>query len=115
MAITLFVHELTIQAQIGANPGEQGRSQPLVLDAEITVRAPTDDRLDQTVDYRIVGDYAAQVADTGHIVLIETFALRLAALLVGHDGVSSVDLRARKPDALAPAVAGVRVRLGESL
>jgi len=112
VVITLFVRELTVHVQVGANPQEQGRTQPLILDAEIVVRAPVDDHLEQTVDYGIVGDCATQVAETGHIVLIETFALRLGALLLGHDGVLSVDLRVRKPDALAPAVAGVRIRLG---
>ena len=45
----------------------------------------------------------------GHIVLIETVAERIAGPCLAQNGVHAVKVTVRKPQALAPALAGVIV------
>ena len=107
--VGIFVHALTVDALIGVFPDEHDRRQPLVIDAELEISPPASDALEATVDYRVVRACAEKILSIGHIILLEIFAERLAVMLLDTPGVLEVDLCVRKPQALAPASAGVRI------
>jgi len=108
----LFVRELPVETEIGARSDERGRRQLLIVDVEAEIAAPLFDELTATPDYCAIVAAAQQIAEQGHIVLIETYAQRLALACMALSGVSAVDVMVRKPQALPPVMAGVRVTAG---
>ncbi len=114
LSAKVFVRGLTVQAQIGVYEHELGRGQPLVIDAELDVAMSDPERLSQTFNYETIARTAREIADAGHIGLVETFARRLGAALLTDERVSKVRVRVEKPMALAPdaQAAGVEIVLG---
>lgn len=108
----LFVRQLQVEAEIGARSDERGRQQLLIVDVEAQIAPALFDELEATVDYRAIAATARRIAEQGHIVLIETYAQRLALACLALSGISAVHVMVCKPQALAPAMAGVRVTAG---
>jgi dihydroneopterin aldolase len=100
-------------AEIGLNPDERGRRQPVIVDASIQLDPTAPQHLRDTLNYELVVKAAQALAQGGHIELVETFVLRLAdALMSGHAGVREVTVSAAKPEALGDAeAAGAEVTL----
>ena len=111
-SLSVFVRGLTIDAEIGLNPDEQGRRQPLVIDVTLELEPRAPDHLRDTVNYERVVEAARAIADSGHVELVETFALRLAEACIALQGVREATVRLEKPQALKVAeAAGTEVRL----
>ena len=102
-ALRVFMTGLTVQAEIGLYARERGRRQPLVIavEAEVEPRRVSDP--DETVNYETFAARARKLADSGHVDLVETFAQRLADLLLDHPRVMRVRVRVDKPEALGDA------------
>jgi dihydroneopterin aldolase len=112
---TVFVHGLEVFAEIGLNPDERGRRQPLIIDASLKLEPRPPHHLRETYNYEGVVSAARALADGGHIELAETFALRLAAAILEHELVREVTVRVAKPEALKPAkAAGAEITLVRS-
>lgn len=110
--LKVFVRGLLIEAEIGLNADERGRRQPLLIDVMLTLDPRAPEHLRDTVNYEAVVEAARAIADSGHIELVETFALRLAEKCLAHAGVHGVMVRLEKPQALKVAeAAGCEVRL----
>jgi len=111
----VFVRGLTVQAEIGLYPHEQGRTQPLVVDAELTITPPSVDwdTIGRTVNYERVREHALKIIATGHIGLVESFAWRLARACLTDRRVLAVRINVEKPEALAPhaRAAGVEITM----
>jgi dihydroneopterin aldolase len=111
----IFVRGLVVQAEVGVYEHEHGRRQPLVLDVELEVAVPAADegfeQIGDTVNYETIAVWARAVADSGHIKLVETFAEHVALACLREPRVLSARVRLDKPQALAPAVAGVEILL----
>jgi 7,8-dihydroneopterin aldolase/epimerase/oxygenase len=105
----VFVERIPLMAEIGVYPHERGRAQALEVDVELDVAMAHAERLADTLNYETIAEAARRVAETGHMALVETFAERLAEVLLADARVSRARVRVRKPGALAPAVAGVEV------
>lgn len=107
----VFVTGLRVEANIGVYDREMGRSQPLVIDAELDVPTAGAERLAETVNYETIAEAARQIAASGHISLVETFAERLARSCLSDPRVTRARVRVEKPLALAPdaAAAGVEI------
>ena len=113
-ALIVFVRGLRLEAEIGVNPDEFGRRQPLVIDVEITLTPPERcEHIAETVNYELVVQRAQAIANAGHVRLIETFAQRLAESLLAEPAAARVRVRIEKPQALAPhaQAAGVEITL----
>ncbi|GGB94881.1 hypothetical protein GCM10011494_11700 [Novosphingobium endophyticum] len=80
---TVRVRDLPLLADIGINPVEVGRQQPLVITVDLKLQVADVERIDNTVDYRRIVREAEGLAAV-HIPLIETFARRLAVAQCGH-------------------------------
>lgn len=112
-AARIFVRALSVEAHIGVYDHEHGRSQPLVIDVELDAYLAEPEGLSQTVNYETVATAAKALAAAGHVLLVETFAWRLARQLLDDPRISRVRVRVEKPQALAPdaQAAGVEVVL----
>jgi dihydroneopterin aldolase len=111
-SLTVFVKGLVLQAQIGLHAHERGRRQPLRLDVDLTLDPRAARVLAQTVDYSLIVQEAAALADRGHIELVERFAQLLAERCLAFPGVRRVRVRLEKPQALdAAEAAGVELVL----
>ncbi len=110
-AAKVHVRDLTIQAEIGVYGHEHGRLQPLVIEAELDLQPATFEHIADTISYETIVQHAREIAAEGHLKLVETFAERLARACLRDPRVLAVRIRVDKPEALAPAVAGVEVRL----
>jgi dihydroneopterin aldolase len=107
----IFVAGLKIEAEIGVYPHERGRPQPLVVDVELDVPTAGAERLAETVNYETIAKTAREVAATGHIMLVELFAERLAQACLADPRVTRARVRVEKPMALAPQAAGAGVEV----
>jgi len=107
--IEVFIENLEIGAHIGAHAHERGAVQALRVDVRLSVTEPAIDRLDHAVDYAELADAIRGLGRSEHIVLIETFATRVADICLGMSGVWGAAVEVRKPGALPPATAGVSV------
>ena len=106
--IRVRVRDLPLLADIGINPDEVGRRQPLVITVDVLLQAGAVDAIDQTVDYRRIAAAAETLAGT-HIPLIETFAHRLGSACIGWPGVIEARVSIDKPFAITRGMAGVEV------
>ncbi|MBT0670855.1 dihydroneopterin aldolase [Novosphingobium profundi] len=105
---TVRVRGLELLADIGINPDEVGRRQPLVLTVELDLAAATITAIDETVDYRRIVAEAEELALV-HIPLIETFGQRLAERCLAWPAVQQARVSIDKPFALTRGMAGVEV------
>lgn len=99
----VFVRGIRLEAAIGVHAHEHGRTQPLVVDVELDAELELDGRLGSTVNYEMIVAAARAVLANGHVLLVETFADRLARLCLDDARVRRVRVRAEKPEALGEA------------
>ena len=139
VASKIFVSTLRVDAYVGIYAHERGRSQPLVIDVELDAAVAGAEHLSETVNYELVAEAARslgvgtardladyyrlhiptarrivnELAASGHIGLVETFAEMLARACLADPRVTRARVRVDKPQALAPhaASAGVEVVL----
>ncbi len=102
------VRDLPLLADVGINPDEIGRRQPLVISVELLLDGDCAGSIDQTIDYRRIAA-AAEALAALHIPLIETFAARLGAEMVGWPMVEEARVSIDKPFALTRGLAGTEV------
>ncbi|MPT48963.1 MAG: dihydroneopterin aldolase [Sphingobium sp.] len=108
--ISVRVRDLPLLADIGINPDEIGRRQPLVISVELQMAAEVITSIDETVDYRRIAQAAEDLASE-HIPLIETFAHQLGERCLSFAGVVEARVSIDKPFALTRGLAGVEVCL----
>ena len=111
VATTVFVRALDVEAEIGVYDHEHGRTQPLVVDVELTLAPARIEHIADTVNYETVVAQARELAATGHFKLVETFADRLARRLLADERLIRVRIRVEKPEALAPDAEAAGVEL----
>jgi dihydroneopterin aldolase len=110
-AAKTFVQDIRVEAEIGLYPHEYGRTQPLIVDVELDVAPSGFEDVGDVVNYENILAWTREVAASGHIELVETFAHRVAQACMKDARVIQARVRVRKPEALAPAVAGVEITL----
>ncbi len=109
----ILIQQLKLETIIGLFPWEREVRQRLFVDIEIGADindAAAKDDLDCTINYADVCDRVAALADDGKFKLIETFAEKIAALVLGEFAALWVKVRVNKVDAL-PQVASVGVEI----
>lgn len=102
------VRDLPLLADIGINPDEIGRRQPLVITVELLLKVISVTAIGDTIDYRRIARAAEALAEV-HIPLIETFAYQLGCQLVTWPSVIEARVSIDKPFALTRGLAGVEV------
>lgn len=107
------VRDLPILADIGINPDEIGRRQPLVISVELDLSTGAVEQVGDTIDYRQIVHAVEAVAKV-HVPLIETFARRLAAECLSWPLVEQARVSINKPFALTRGLAGAEVTMGRA-
>jgi 7,8-dihydroneopterin aldolase/epimerase/oxygenase len=102
--------DIEVMADIGVYEEEKGVPQPLLIDVAVHVVPPSTDELSQTFDYTWVRAGALELA-AQRIMLIETFAIRLAQMCLTHDAVLQAEVRVSKPRAVPGCLASTCVTL----
>lgn len=105
---SVCVRDLPLLADIGINPDEIGRRQPLVISVELDMDASIVSAIGDTIDYRKIAATAETLAMV-HIPLIETFAQQLAEQCLALGPVLCARVAIDKPFALTRGLAGVKV------
>lgn len=102
----IVIRELRVEALIGIHRRERHATQTLSIDLEIGL--PSDavfasDKVSDTVDYEQVALRIRALAASGHYRLVETFADKVARLLIDDFGAPSVRVSVAKMGILANA------------
>ena len=91
------IHGLELVGRHGVNEEERRNGQTFLVDVTLHVRAPAEDTVDATVDYRRARDVVAAVNEQRSYRLLETFAAAIADELLATLAVERVGVRVRKP------------------
>ena len=109
----VFVRDLELEANIGVYHREQGRSQPVLINVDLTVEegdVPLEDKLANVVDYGAVVDGIKDILAGGHLNLVETLADRIADFCLSDPRVRVARVRIEKLKVVAEAKSvGVKI------
>ena len=113
----IVIRDLRVEALIGIHRRERHVRQTLSIDIEIGLPGTAvfaSDKVADTIDYEQVALKIRGLAASGHFRLVETFAERIARLLIGDFGAPWVKVSAAKLGILANArFVGVSIERGK--
>jgi dihydroneopterin aldolase len=106
----LHVRDLVLPVEIGAYASEHGKQQRVRFDvtAEVRRKSQQPEDLRHVFSYDLIIDAIKALVSSGHIVLVETLAERIARRLLQHADVLSINVRVEKLD-LGPGAVGVEI------
>jgi len=110
----VFIEGLEVDTVIGAYDWEREIRQCLRLDLQMAWDnrpAAVDDDLSKALDYAAVSTRIQAFATQAQFILVETFAERLAQVLMDEFGISWIRLKLTKPGAVPAARGGVGVEI----
>ena len=98
----LFLRNHEVTVRIGVHDFEHQAPQRMRFNVDLYVplasSTPTQDRLDEVVDYDFIRTTIAERIARGHIELQETLADDLLRALLAHPGVRAARVSTEKPD-----------------
>ena len=113
----ILIRDLRVEALIGIHKRERHILQTVSIDLEIGLPGQDvfeSDKVSDTIDYEQVTLRIRNLAASGHFRLVETFAERIARLLIGDFGAPWVKVSAAKLGILANArFVGVSIERGK--
>lgn len=106
----IFVHDFVMPVRIGAYSRERDRPQRVRFNVDVDVRrsAHTAEDMRDVLSYDVVTDGIRMIVAREHIALLETLAERVVALVLAHERVIRVTVRAEKLD-VGPGGVGVEI------
>ncbi len=108
---SIALRDVRLLADIGVHHHEIGRPQPLVVHVVLDVIPPQRDAVEEVFDYAGIKASAEKLA-LERIVLIETFAQRLATICLDHRLVLGASVTVEKPQGIPGSMASATVRMG---
>ena len=116
----VFLRDMVLPASIGVHAHEHEATQRVRVNVDLGVEDPGAgglsrpavgrDRLVRVVDYETVADAVRAIVSTGHVLLIETLAERIAEACLTDPRVELARIRVEKLDVFADAAsAGVEI------
>ena len=101
----LFLRDYEIDMNIGVHDFEKQAPQRVIFNVDLYIplemNTPTQDQLDEVVDYEFMRDVIKAIAFKGHIQLQETLCDDIAAAMMMHPKVFAASVSTAKPDAYA--------------
>lgn len=117
----VFVHDFVLPVRIGAYASEQAVPQPVRFNVEAAVALPSRAGRDEAgvaarwepgmrdvFSYDLIRDGIRMLVDAGHVMLVETLAERIAAMVLAHPRVAKVSVQVEKLNA-GSGVVGVAI------
>ncbi len=122
----VFVRDLVLSASIGVHPHEREAPQRIRLNLDLAVEdggargrasaGPGRDELSRVVDYEAIATAARRSGASGHVVLVETLAERLAEACLLDRRVRIVRVRVEKLEVIEGAASvGVEIERRSTL
>lgn len=122
----VFVRDLVLRASIGVHPHEREAPQRIRLNLDLAVEdggargrasaGPGRDELSRVVDYEAIATAARRIVASGHVVLVETLAERLAEACLLDRRVRIVRVRVEKLEVIEGAASvGVEIERRSTL
>jgi FolB domain-containing protein len=107
----VFVHDFVLPVRIGAYASEHEKPQRVRFNVDVKVLRPPHEAEDMrdVFSYDVITDGIGMIVAMGHVMLAETLAERIAALLLEHPRVVRVTIRVEKLD-LGPEAVGVTIQ-----
>jgi dihydroneopterin aldolase len=102
----VFVHDLVVRCRIGVHDHERGADQRVRVNLDLAVYEgdkALDDDIRNVVCYEKLAAGVREVAEQGHMNLVETFAEEIAAMCLAKKQVRSARVRVEKLDVLGDA------------
>ena len=99
----MFIDDLLIRCIIGVNESERREKQDVLVSLSIFADLSTagqSDRIEDSIDYRILKKKIMEKAEESEYFLVEALAESIAALCLEHSFVRQVRVRVEKPCAL---------------
>lgn len=113
----IFLREMKVDTVIGIWDWERKIRQTVVIDLEMATdirKAAASDRVDDTLNYKLVAKRLQQFVAESEFQLVETLAENIAAIVNDEFGVPWVRVRVNKPGAIRGASdVGVLIERGE--
>lgn len=109
---SIALRDVQVLADVGVYHHEIGRPQPLVVHVDLDVIPPGHDGIDDVFDYVRIKAMAEELA-LERIVLIETFARRMAAGCLASRLVTGASVTVEKPQGVPGSMASATIRMGE--
>ena len=98
----LFLRGFELQVRIGIHEFELQAPQRMRFDVDLYVpyahSSPTQDRIDEIVDYDFVRETIGRLCASGHINLQETLCDAIATALLANSQIAAVRVSTCKPD-----------------
>ena len=109
----IFLRELTVEVVIGIQEWERRVRQVVKIDLEMAAdakRAALTDRIEDTLNYKLVAKRITAFVSESRFRLVETLAERIAGLVLEEFAVAWVKVTVNKPGAIRGAKdVGVRI------
>jgi len=116
----VFLRDLVLAANIGVHAHEHGAPQRVRVNVDLGIEdlgagllsrpAVGRDRLSRVVDYEAVANAVRSIIASGHVLLVETLAERIAEACLADPRVELARIRVEKLDVFADAAsAGVEI------
>jgi 7,8-dihydroneopterin aldolase/epimerase/oxygenase len=116
----VFIRDLTLLASIGVHPHEHATPQRIRINIDLGVEddgarafsraAVGRDELSRVVDYEVVTGLVRGVVASGHVMLVETLAERIAEACLSDPKIQLTRVRVEKLDVFADAASvGVEI------
>jgi dihydroneopterin aldolase len=112
ISCSIALRDVQLLADIGVYHHEIGRPQPLILHVVLAVTPPERDSVEDVFDYVRI-KRIAEALSRERIVLIETFARRVAEACLDHQLVLGAVVTVEKPQGVPGSMASATVRIGE--
>lgn len=101
----LFLRDYQVMSNIGVHDFEKEAEQRVLFNVDLFIplaaTTPTQDELDEVVDYDFIRSTIEERVARGHIQLQETLCDDIARALLAHPKVRGVQVSTRKPDVYA--------------
>ena len=107
----VFVHDFVLPVRVGAYASEHEKPQRVRFNVDVKVLRPPHEAEDMrdVFSYDVITDGICMTVALGHVMLAETLAERIAALLLEHPRVVRATVRLEKLD-LGPGAVGVTIK-----
>jgi dihydroneopterin aldolase len=114
VSCSIALRNIQILADIGVHHHEIGWPQPLVLHVALAVVPPERDSVEDVFDYVRIKSLAEALA-LERIVLIETFARRIAEACLEHRLVLGASVTVEKPQGVPGSMASATIKIGAAI